>query len=264
MKTDAGWQARIRSLKLGFTLALKGLKAASRNREANRFYRFYALAFSLLSLGLFSISAYVLYIYLLPAEHDAWYLQVGLWLLLIIGILSSLLLSPLLAVFTLNAGVPLFQERLLFSALEPEIPKRTSWLLQQEGLPLYLSILHSLRRLSSLVILFLLSFCLSLIPVLGPILAFGVQLYFSAPLLSSELLEPYFEKLGFQFQEQRLASLRYVDELRGFGIFCLALLSIPLIGGLFIGVLQAAAAQLVLELYEREAASAERSLEVEA
>ncbi len=254
---------RWKRLRFGFSLAIKGVKAASKNQETSRFYLWYVSLFSLLTLGLLGGGSFALWSFVTPSVQAAWYVQIGLWLVVLLGMMSSLLLAPLIAFFTLNAGVPLVQERLLFSALEHSIPQRTAWLRAQEGLPLYLSILHSLRRLVGLMLLFVVSFLLSFIPLLGPALAFGLQLYFSAPLLSSEFLEPYFEKLGMNFQEQKRASLDAIDELRGFGSFCLLVVSLPVVGAFFIGVLQAAAAQLVLEVYEREAVELEQKPSVE-
>jgi len=99
----------------------------------------------------------------------------------------------------------------------------------------------------------ILAFVFSLLPVIGSIGGPVIQTYLTSRSIGWEMLDPYFDKLGWRFDDQR----RFVDEhqshLVGFGLPITLLMMIPIAGPLIFGLAQAAAAVLVGEVLERPA-----------
>ncbi len=248
---------RLKRISVGFALALTGLRTAWQQKELRRVYRFYLFGLSTFSFALFCAGSWGIFSYLEPLAQSGFWSVVGAWLLLVLACSSLLVFAPVLAFFVGSMVLPLYNEHLLFSGLGLKIPRRAAWLKQQEGLPLLQSAFNSLRRLRNLSVLLLMSFLFSLIPAVGALIGFYLQLRFSAPLITQELLEPYFEKRGFDYQAQAQASKIYQDEILGFGLASLLLLSVPLLGPFFIGPLQVAVSELVCALYEAEASAEE-------
>ncbi|MCB9569797.1 MAG: EI24 domain-containing protein, partial [Myxococcales bacterium] len=183
------------------------------------------------------------------AESGAWALA-GLWILRIAGSLVALLAAPLLALILVNALFPFLGERAFLGAVRALDPARADALAAAEGMSVGAGIWASIRRLLHFLGLTILAFGLTLIPVLGAVLGPLFQLWSTSRALTWELLDPYFDKRALDYPGQRRYLAEHGAAIAGFGLPLTFVLGLPLIGALFFGLAQAAAALLVVEVLE--------------
>ena len=237
----------------GVAAAFKGLRNALDDKQVREAYiRMVAALFVVITwlsaMGIWGVIA------LTDAGPDpSWWVLTLYWALRIFGIILVLYVSPLVSLFVINMVFPLLGERLFYSALATVSPERAAELSQQPGLPLTDGLKDAAHRLALFFGLSILAFVFSLLPVVGSIGGPVLQTYLTSRSIGWEMLDPYFDKLGWRFDDQR----RFVDahrtQLVGFGLPITLLMMIPIAGPLIFGLAQAAAAVLVGEVLERPA-----------
>ncbi|NJK32509.1 MAG: EI24 domain-containing protein, partial [Deltaproteobacteria bacterium] len=87
---------------------------------------------------------------------------------------------------------------------------------------------------------------LGLVPVVGSIAGAIGQTWLTARTVGWELVDPYFDRLGMGWSEQREFVREHRRSLLGFGLPLSLILAIPLVGPLLFGLAQAAAAVYVV------------------
>ncbi len=234
---------------------LGGIRSTITNREVRAAYFWIALALTLGTL-LLQCAGLALTLHFIPLAEDAHLsVSIGVWLLRSVALIVVLLLAPIVAITLCNVAAPIFSEIPFLAGMRAIAPQLAEELQSQAGLPLASAIWLSLRRM--LLFLGVVGVCLmiGLIPVVGAFIATPLQLYFAARTMGWEMLDPYFDKRGLGLQAQQELVRRHLPEILGMGAVCAPLLAVPLIGPLAFGVLQASAAQFVVEHLEREHSS---------
>lgn len=233
----------------GAKSALRGIRKVSGNAGVKK-------AYSVVLLGLFFVTAlltlgggYAVWTYTGSLEAGGFWATLGAWVLRIVGLLIVFLAAPLLSITLCNLLFPVFSEIPFLAGLDALAPERSRTLRAVSGLPLSSTIGNSLRRLVYLIAITLACFTLGLVPGVGPLLAPPLQFYLSARLIGWEMLDPYFDRKGMRWAEQKAAVKSHAPEVLGLGIVCVPLLSIPLVGPLFFGLLQAGTAGFVVDLF---------------
>lgn len=236
----------------GVSAAFKGLRGALDDKQVREAYiRMVAALFVVITwlsaMGIWAVIA------LTAVGDDASWWVIGLyWAMRVAGIILVLYVSPLVSLFVINLVFPLLGERVFYSALATVAPERAAELSQQPGVPLVPAAKDALHRLALFFGLSLLAFVFSLLPVIGSIGGPVLQTYLTSRSIGWEMLDPYFDKLGWRFDDQR----RFVDahrgQLVGFGLPIALLMMIPIVGPLIFGLAQAAAAVLVGDVLERQ------------
>ncbi|MEM6991968.1 MAG: EI24 domain-containing protein [Myxococcota bacterium] len=193
---------------------------------------------------------------LTPIDGDAAWWVIGLyWALRVAGIVLVLFISPIVALTGVNLVFPLLAERLFYSALATVNPARAAELSARPGLPIAQGVADALHRLALFFGLSVLAFLLSLVPVLGSIGGPVVQAYLTSRSIGWEMLDPYFDKLEWRFDDQQRFVARHRSALVGFGLPISLLMMIPIVGPLIFGLAQASAAVLVADVLERPESS---------
>lgn len=233
---------------LGAALALRGLRLALGEPAVRRVYVRLALALALTSLVLVIGLGYAIWA-LIPVPESPWLVAL-VWTLRIAGTALTLLAAPLLALFAVNIMLPFLGEDVFLAGLRAVDPARADELAAARGVGFAASTRSSVRRLVHFVGMSLLIFMLALVPVLGAVLGPLAQLWFSARMLSWELLDPYFERRGLDHAAQRAALRAHRGTMFGFGAPWTMLLAIPVLGPLGFSLAQAGAALLVTEVLE--------------
>ena len=129
-------------------------------------------------------------------------------------------------------------------------PERADKLAAAEGLSFAAGLGSSVRRLLHFLGLTFLAFGITLIPIIGALLGPALQLWSTSRALTWELLDPYFDRRGFRYAEQRRYLRSYRGAVFGFGLPLSFVLGVPIIGPLFFGLAQASSAMLVAEVLE--------------
>lgn len=231
-------------------MALRGLKVALASPEVRRVYLQLAGALVLTSLVLAAGLGWLVWRFFPVPEDMSSLRELLTWGLRIAGMILATLAAPLLALFVVNIVFPFLGERVFMAGLRVVDPARADELMAAEGLGFSTSVLGSVRRLVYFVGVTLLVFALTLVPLLGTLLGPFAQLWFTARMLSWELLDPYFERRGLVYAEQRALLRQQRATMFGFGTPYTLLLALPIVGPLGFGLAQAAAALLVSESLE--------------
>ncbi len=234
----------------GAALALRGVRLATGNAEVRRVYMRLALTLVLTTLVLMGGLGWAIWGWIPRPDEAAAWLRVLLWTLKLGGTALVMLAAPLLALFIVNIALPFLGERVFMAGLRQVDPARADALEADAGAGLRTSVASSLRRLLYFVGVTLLTFALTMVPVLGAVLGPVAQLWFTARMLSWELLDPYFERRGLTYAEQRTLLASHRTAMFGFGAPWTLLLALPVVGPLGFGLAQAAAALLVTEVIE--------------
>lgn len=236
----------------GVAAALRGLLRAGTDASVRRTYRrlvalLFVLAVAIDVAGIWGILT------LTDADATrAWYAAAAVHLLQIAGIVIVLLAAPVLSLFCVNVLLPMVSEGVFLAALEAVSPERARRLRAAEGLSLAAAANTSLRRLVGYLSQTLLAVALSFVPGIGPIIGPALQGWFTAKALGWELLDPFLDRSGMRYADQRVYIDRYKGAVVGFALPNALVIGIPLIGPLFFGLAQAAAASLVYDVLERE------------
>lgn len=234
----------------GLGAALTGLRTSTRSAELRRTYLQLALAL-LVTVTALDVGGIWAVLHVFPIGDDtAWWMAIGLWVARVLGILVVLLAAPLSSLFLVNLLFPFLGERVFLAAMRVLAPARAEQLERSPGLPLATSTLAAVLRLLTFLGLSLGTFLLSLVPAVGQVLGPVLQGYLCARGLAWELLDPYLDKLGLPFDQQRAFVAAHRPALVGFGAPLTLLMAIPLVGPLLFGLAQAAAAQLVVAVIE--------------
>lgn len=172
------------------------------------------------------------------------------WALRVVASGLVLLTAVVLALPFAQLIAPKFCFAPFFAALGRDPARRDEIYLGGGGLSIAVSFIISVRRLRKFFLITGCALLVGWVPVVGPVLSATMQLLNSAWMMSSELLDPYFDarQLDFDAQTRLMNSFRW--ECLGFGVICAPLLALPIIGPLFFAGLQAAAARFVLDVLE--------------
>lgn len=229
----------------GLRIALDGVRLALGSDEIRRAYLRVSLIVFALAVLITGGSSWALWTCTDPSPDASWWLVLGLWLARIIGTLAACLLGPLLAIFIVNIGFPLFNREVFMAGLREADPQRAALLEHKNAMRLSRAIGLSLWRLVKFMVLGLMLFLIGLVPVVGTIVASVGGLLLAARVVSWELLDPYFEALDIGHGEQRELINRHAPALLGFGLPIALMFAIPLVGALLFGLAQVAGAVFV-------------------
>ena len=239
-----------KGLSHGALAAVRGFRMALAHREVRRLYRWVVLGLFLTTLAVMGGLGALLFHYTASlAEAGAWG-TAALWLARIAGLGVAGLAAPLLALFVVNALLPILGERLFVAALGVLAPRRAAALAAAEGTSFAAGLVGSGLRLGYFLALTAAAFAVTLIPVAGAVLGPLMQGYVTARALTWELLDPYFDRRGLGFQAQRAVIRGERWAVVGFGLPLGLVLALPLVGPLLFGFAQAAAACFVVEVLE--------------
>lgn len=242
----------LRDFLAGLHAGLHGLAGAVGNRRVRRAYLRLVAVLIVVTLGLYGLGAWPLLWVTRVGDDAAWYAAAGIVALRIVGLLVLLLAAPLVALLLVNAGLPLLAEELFLISLEELSPARAAALREGEGLGLAASVVGSLRRLARYVGLTLVIALVSLVPLVGTVVAPVAQAYVTARSLGWELLEAYLSLSGRGHRAQRDYVRRHRMPLLGFAVLPTLVLAVPLVGAFLFGIAQASAARLIVEVLEPE------------
>ena len=234
----------------GMRAALKGLRVASGSAEVRATYLALVAAVFVLAALIDIGGIWTVWHYTGGDPGTGWLALLGLWLLRIAGTLIVLLVAPLLGLFVVNTFFPFLAERVFFAAMRIVAPARAAELAATDGLGFARGIAINLARMALFIGLTVLTFVVSLIPVVGAIAGPAMSVYFTARAMSWELLDPYFDKRKMGFAEQRAFVAEHRAAMLGFGVPIGLLMAIPFVGPLMFGLTQASAAVLVAEAIE--------------
>jgi uncharacterized protein involved in cysteine biosynthesis len=246
----------VSELRRGFSAAFRGLRLSFGNAEVRRSYAFIAAALFVVTLALDVSGIWAL------LAATAWEEGTSTWLVFvwvvarIAGILAILLVSPLLAIFTLNVVMPLLNEGPFLAGMRALDPARAQRLREGVHLPVPQQIKISLLRLLLFVVLGLVSFAVFFVPVVGQVAGPAMGLYFSSRTVAWELLDPYFALTNRGYEEQVAVIGRHHGAVVGFGLPFALIFAVPLLGPLVFVLAQASAATLVSEVLDADPASA--------
>ena len=200
-----------------------------------------------------------------------------------------LLVSPLVAIAVVQQLLPLLGEKILFDALKAptvESPTGPRTVASSSAAPSTLAALRTARvaqleasdglglrslgvaaaRAQSLATLagvaVPIGVGVSLVPVAGPFIAGALAAAVAAYSLTWELLDPYFDKAGLDFEAQERVVRGNAVALTCFGVpFSLAL-AVPFFGPMTVAVAQGAAAEVVWRVLERDPEAEARRAEI--
>lgn len=233
-------------------LALRGLRLALGSREIRRVYLKLALALLLASVALVTLFGWLLWTFL-PVPGSEWsVMMVVWWAARLVGLALAVIAAPLVALFVVNIVFPQFAEGVFFAGLRAVDPARAEALAGAAGAGFTTSTMSSVRRLIYYVGVTVLIFGLACVPLLGVVVGPLAQLWFTARMLSWELLDVYFERRGLDYAGQRAVVKAHRGAMFGFGAPWTLLMAVPIVGPLGFGLAQAAAALLVTEVLESQ------------
>ena len=242
-------------LKQGASAAVRGCGRALANREVLRAYLHMAAALFASITVLTGVGIWAL-IALTPIGEDAaWWVIALLWAVRVAGGLLVVLVSPIVALTIINLLFPFLGERVFYSALALVDPARAAELRARPGLSFSEGMSDAMHRLALFFGMSVLAFLFSLVPVVGSIGGPVLQTYLTSRAVGWEMLDPYFDKLGMRFDDQRRFFEQHRPALVGFGLPISLLMAIPIVGPLLFGLAQASAALLVGEVLEAQAES---------
>lgn len=235
----------------GVSAAWRGFKLATSNRDVGRTYLLLAGVVFAVALFLDVGGIWAIVHLTAPDGTESWWAALGMLLLRIAGIGIVLLAAPIIALFTVNTVAPLLGERVFLAGLRAVNPARADELANLKGLPMSTAVAQNLIRLVLFIGLSLGSLAVSFVPVVGSVAGPVLQGYFTARALGWELLDPYFEKLGYKFDAQHAFMKQHRSSMLGFALPYSFVMAIPLVGPLVFGVAQAATGTLVNDVLER-------------
>lgn len=233
----------------GASAVLHGISAIYKDKEVLSTYRFFLLGLFVLSLLISALGGYAVFHFSKPASDASTWIVWGLLLLRLVSWAAVLLISPLVAITTCNLLFPVFSEIPFFAGMKSLNADRGRSLEALTGLGTARAIFNSLRRFALFVLISSGIFLFGLLPVVGPLIAPPLQLYFTARTVGWELLDPYFDRLQLTTAEQKTVVRKYSAEILGMGLVCAPLLAIPFVGPLLFGLIQAGAAEFVLQIF---------------
>lgn len=239
----------------GLGMARRGLRLALASAEVRRAYLRLALVLVALAAALTAGLGFLVW-WMVPVAPDmSWWTWLGAWLLRAAGWLLALVAAPMLAFFLVNAWLPFLGDAVFMAGARALDPKLAARLERPAEVGLVASTLGSLRRLVYFLGVSAGLFLVALVPVAGAVLGPALQLWFAAWMLSWELLDPYFERVGHDYAKQRAAVRSRRRTLTGFGLPWTLLMALPIVGPLLFGLAQAAVAVVVAEELEGDTAS---------
>jgi uncharacterized protein involved in cysteine biosynthesis len=235
---------------VGFSTAMRGIKLAASSPEVRTTYVQLVLVLLVVATVLDIAGVWAVWNWTRGDAGDVWWQVLAMVLLRIAGIGIVLLAAPVLALRVVDLVFPLLGERVFLAALRLCAPDRAAQLAAAPGLPLATSIANSIVRTLSFLVQSIGVFALSLVPVVGAIVAPLLQTWITARALAWELLEPYFDKLALD----RRGQARVLDEHRtitvGFAVPFVFVMAVPILGPLVFGLAQGAVALLVADVLE--------------
>lgn len=244
------------SLRRGLGMARRGLRIALASAEVRRTYLRLALVLVALAAALTAGLGFLVW-WLVPVGEDmSWWTWLGMWALRVSGWLLALVAAPMLAFFLVNAGLPFLGDAVFMAGARAVDPQLAARLERSAEVGFVTSAVGSLRRLVYFVAATLGLLLVAWIPVVGAVLGPALQLWFAARMLSWELLDPYFERVGHDYARQRATVKARRATLAGFGLPWTLVMALPIVGPLLFGLAQAAVAVLVAEELEADATRA--------
>jgi uncharacterized protein involved in cysteine biosynthesis len=234
----------------GFSAAFAGMRLASSSGELRRTYVQLVLVLLATATLLDVLGIWGVLQLILIGDDASWWEVVLAWVARAIGIVVVLLAAPLVGLALVNLLFPFLGERVFLAAMRVVDPARAEQLAAEPGLPLPTALVVAVLRLAMFVALGVVALLVSLLPVVGQVLGPVLQGYLGARGLAWELLDPYLDKRGLGFSEQRAFVAAHRPALVGFGLPLTLLMAIPLLGPLLFGLAQGAAAQLVVGVIE--------------
>lgn len=237
------------------SLALRGLRLALGSADIRRVYFKLASALLLTAMALTAGFGYAAWS-LMPEPGAEWSVVATLlWVARVLAVVLAALVAPLVALFVVNIVFPFLAEGVFFAGLRAVDPARAAALEQASGSGFTTSTASSVRRLFYYLGGTVLIFVLACVPVIGAVAGPLAQLWFTARMLSWELLDVYFERRGLDYAGQRTVLKAHRGAMFGFGAPWTLLLALPVVGPLGFGLAQAAAALLVTDVLERKVSS---------
>lgn len=234
----------------GASAAWRGLAIAVRSPEVGRTYLRLSAVLAVVTVMLDMAGIACAWHWTQVPEDASRWLVVGLVLLRFAAFGIVLLAAPMLALFSTNAVFPFLSARAFMAGLAAVDPARAAELGGAKGLPLTTAAAQSLVRLLLFVAMSVGVFAISFVPIAGTVVAPVLQAYFTARALGWELLDPYFDKLGLGFDEQRKLVRDHQGALLGFALPWSFVMAIPFLGPVLFGLAQASAGVLVGEVVE--------------
>lgn len=242
------------SVLAGFRCLLSGLRAARSAPGLGRAYGRYAVALvltSLLLIAALGTGAFQGLEWVLTERVDADLSETARTVIEVVGtvvvVAISLVIAPVLSLVIVGAALPIWSEQLFYAGMQSIDPDRAARLSSAKGDGITVSLHLGIRRLARLLVVQLLGFGLSFIPVIGVILGPSVSLVGAGWIVGWEMIDPYLSRLGLTIPEQRAVARAHRRDLLGFGVPASAIMAIPVLGPAFFGLIQVAAARLVHE-----------------
>lgn len=251
--TSGGFAASRRGFSAGLDAAMRGLRIAGRSAAVRGTYARLVAAIFVLAAWLDVGGIWTVWHFTAADPASSWWMIVVLWTLRIAGVVIVLFIAPLVAFFLINALFPVLAERVFFAALGEIAPARAQELQALPGKSVMRGLADNLMRMGLFFATTLLALAVSLVPAVGAVAGPPLSIYFTARAMGWELLDPYFDKLQLDFAGQRRFVAEHRPALVGFGLPLGFVMAIPLVGPLFFGLAQAAAAVLVADVIERPA-----------
>jgi CysZ protein len=253
MSTNSGgsFHESRKGFSAGVEAAMRGLRIAGRSAEVRGTYARLVAAIFVLAACFDVGGVWAVWHFTAVDPSTSWWMIAVLWTLRIAGVVIVLLVAPLVAFFVINALFPFLAERVFFAALRAVAPARAQELEAMPGKSVLRGLADNLLRMGLFFATTLLAFGVSLVPAVGAIAGPPISVYFTARAMGWELLDPYFDKLQLDFAAQREFVARHRPALVGFGLPLGFVMAIPLVGPLFFGLAQAAAAVFVADVIER-------------
>ncbi len=233
----------------GATSTIHGLFHVRKDREVRKAYRFILLALFLVTVLLEAGGAYAVWHFTEPSDDVSTWLAWGLFLLRIVGIASVLLVAPIVAITACNLLFPVFSEIPFLAGMRSFDEARGRRLAARAGLGNAAAVGNSLRRFGAFLAITLGCFVLGWVPIVGPVMAPPLQFYFAVKTVSWEMMDPYFDRVGIRWPDQKKITKCYAPEFLGMGLVCVPLLAIPVIGPLLFGLVQAGTAKFVVDVF---------------
>ncbi len=240
-----------KGLSEGIRAAWTGFRRATQTPEVGKSYAMLAGSIFVIALLLDVLGIWAI-VHFTATDGLSWWAVISLLLLRLAGIVIVLLAAPVLALFTVNTIMPMLGERVFFAGLRAVNPGRATELEGMTPLPLSTAVAQNLIRLLLFFGLSAATFALSLVPVVGAIIAAVLQVLLTARALGWELLDPYFERLHYRFDEQYSFVKARGPALVGFALPYSLIMAIPLVGPLVFAVAQAAVGTLVNDVLEAQ------------
>ncbi|HWB77116.1 MAG TPA: EI24 domain-containing protein [Nannocystaceae bacterium] len=235
----------------GASAAKRGLAIAWGSAQVRRVYLQLVLVLVAIATALDAAGIWAVVQWTRGGDDGLWW-TIAMVLLRIAGICIVLLVAPIVALFVVNGLFPFLGERVFFAGMRQIAPARADELSAREGLSFATGLFNALVRLALFLLVSVSLFVLSFVPVLGSIAGPVLQAWRTALALGWELLDPYFDKLGWTRAQQRELLRRHQAPLLGFALPFVLVMAVPIAGPFVFGLAQAAIATLVIEVIERE------------